>query len=50
MLPRETYNIYTLAAWDAVAGNALGSFNGRTPEIVITRGGTDFRERHRGAD
>ncbi len=38
----ETYNIYTLAAWDAVAGNALGSFNGRTPEIVITRGGTGF--------
>ena len=25
-----------------MAGNALGSFNGRTPEIVITRGGTAF--------
>ena len=38
----ETYNIYTRAAWDAVAGNNLASFNGRTPEIVITRNGTDF--------
>ena len=38
----ETYNIYTLAAWDAVAGNDLSSFGGRTPEIVITRGGTAF--------
>ena len=38
----ETYNIYTLAAWDAVGGNNLNSFNGRTPEIVITRGGTGF--------
>jgi Ca2+-binding RTX toxin-like protein len=38
----EAYSIYTLAAWDAVAGNALGSFNGRTPEIVITRGGSSF--------
>lgn len=38
----EAYTIYTLAAWDAIAGNALGSFNGRTPEIVITRGGSAF--------
>ena len=38
----EAYNIYTLAAWDAVAGNDLSSFGGRTPEIVITRGGTAF--------
>jgi Ca2+-binding RTX toxin-like protein len=38
----ETYRIYTLAAWDAVGGNNLNSFNGRTPEIVITRGGTAF--------
>jgi Ca2+-binding RTX toxin-like protein len=38
----ETYNIYTLAAWDAVGTNNLNSFNGRTPEIVITRGGTGF--------
>ena len=38
----ETYNIYTLAAWDAVAGNDIASFGGRTPEIVITRGGTGF--------
>ena len=38
----ETYNIYTLAAWDAVVGNDLASFGGRTPEIVITRNGTGF--------
>ena len=38
----EAYNIYTLQAWDAVAGNDLSSFGGRTPEIVITRGGTAF--------
>jgi Ca2+-binding RTX toxin-like protein len=38
----ETYGIYTLAAWDAVAGNDIASFGGRTPEIVITRGGTGF--------
>ncbi len=38
----ETYRIYTLAAWDAVPGNNLSSFNGRTPEIVITRNGTGF--------
>lgn len=38
----ETFNIYTLAAWDAVAGNDLASFGGRTPEIVITRNGTGF--------
>ncbi|MBR1237667.1 peroxidase family protein [Bradyrhizobium sp. AUGA SZCCT0182] len=38
----ETFNIYTLAAWDAVAGNDLASFAGRTPEIVITRNGTGF--------
>jgi Ca2+-binding RTX toxin-like protein len=36
----EIYNIYTLAAWDAVAGNDIASFGGRTPEIVITRGAT----------
>lgn len=36
----ETFNIYTLAAWDALAGNDVGSFAGRTPEIVITRNGT----------
>ena len=44
----ETYSIYTLAAWDAVAGNDLSSFGGRTPEIVITRGGTALRQCHRG--
>lgn len=38
----EVFNIYTLAAWDAVAGNDLASFGGRTPEIVITRNGTGF--------
>ena len=38
----EAYSILTLAAWDVIAGNNLGSFNGRTPEIVITRGGTAF--------
>ncbi|MBR1187294.1 peroxidase family protein [Bradyrhizobium sp. AUGA SZCCT0160] len=38
----EVYNIYTLAAWDAVAGNDIASFGGRTPEIVITRDGTGF--------
>ncbi len=27
----ESYNIYTLAAWDAVAGNDIASFDGRTP-------------------
>ena len=27
----ETYHIYTLAAWDAVAGNDIASFGGRTP-------------------
>ena len=43
----ETYSIYTLAAWDAVAGNDLSSFGGRTPEIVITRNGTGFRQCHR---
>ncbi|MBR1266089.1 hypothetical protein JQ629_01040 [Bradyrhizobium sp. AUGA SZCCT0222] len=38
----EVFNIYTLAAWDAVVGNDLASFAGRTPEIVITRNGTGF--------
>ncbi|MDB5539512.1 MAG: hypothetical protein JWQ89_1239 [Devosia sp.] len=38
----EAFTIYTLAAWDAVAGNDLASFGGRTPEIVITRNGTGF--------
>jgi Ca2+-binding RTX toxin-like protein len=38
----EQYRIYTLTAWAAVAGNSIASFAGRTPEIVITRGGTGF--------
>ncbi|XUJ32971.1 calcium-binding protein [Bradyrhizobium japonicum] len=38
----EAYTIYTLAAWDAVAGNDIASFGGRTPEIVVTRGGSAF--------
>ncbi|MBR0906614.1 peroxidase family protein [Bradyrhizobium liaoningense] len=38
----EAYTIYTLAAWDAVVGNDIASFGGRTPEIVITRNGSAF--------
>ena len=38
----EAYRIYTLTAWDAVAGNDIASFGGRTPEIVITRNGEAF--------
>ncbi|WP_210207834.1 peroxidase family protein [Bosea caraganae] len=40
----EQFRIYTLAAWDAVAGNDIASFGGRTPEIVVTRGGTGFSD------
>ena len=37
----EVYNIYTRAAWDAIAGNNGASLNAAT-EIVITRNGTNF--------
>ena len=37
----ETYNIYTRAAWDALAGNNGAQLNAAT-EIVITRNGTNF--------
>ena len=37
----ETYNIYTRAAWDAIAGNNGNQLNGAT-EIVITRNGSNF--------
>jgi Ca2+-binding RTX toxin-like protein len=36
----ETYNIYTVAAFAAIAGNTLTGFNAAT-EIVVTRNGTN---------
>jgi Ca2+-binding RTX toxin-like protein len=36
----ETYRIYTVAAFDAIAGNNLNGINGAT-EIIITRNGTN---------
>ena len=46
----ETYHIYTLAAWDAVAGNDLASFGGARRRSSSPANGTGLRQCHRGTE